>query len=183
MKIIYGKYKGKTIIGPQNKVTRPTLQRAKETMFNVIPHNLKPGIVVDVFAGSGQLGLEALSRGATFLIANEIDHKACQALRQNLEFLPHNDYQITQIDYQDFFNHIKNQKVDYVFVDPPYDFALKAVKKILEIIDQKNLLNKGGFVIGEIPTREKLDFTLNNLKLKKIYPFSKTTKIWIYEKK
>ena len=183
MKIIYGKYKGRNIIGPQNKATRPTLQRAKETMFNIIPHNLKPGIVVDIFAGSGQLGLEALSRGATFLIANETNPKALQSLHQNLKFLPSDDYQITKVDYLNFFNHIKNRKIDYVFVDPPYDFALEAIKKTLEIIDQNDLLNKKGFVIGEIPTEEKLDFTLTNLKLKKIHPFSKTTKIWIYEKK
>ncbi len=183
MKIIYGKYKGKQISAPQNIKTRPTLQRAKETMFNIIPHHFKVGIVLDLFAGSGQLGLEALSRGASFLIANEIDLKAQIVLKTNLSFLPKEDYKITNISYEDFFAKTNIKKFDYIFVDPPYEIASEAIKKVLTIIDEGNLLNEEGIVIGQIPKNEEIDFVFKNLYLKKVNAFSKLTKIWVYEKK
>lgn len=182
MRISSGTYKGKKILGPKAITTRPTLQRAKETMFNLIPHQLSKGFVIDVFAGTGQLGLEAMSRGASFLMTNDINKKNQEVLKKNLAILDSNNYRLTKFDYIAFLLSLKNQKIKYIFIDPPFSFAKKAIDQSLKIIDELNLLDENGFIVGEIPFQDEISYIPKNFKLKKNIIFSKVTKIWVYEK-
>ena len=123
MRIISGKYKRRTIVAPEGDATRPTSDRARESLFNVLVHNfdLDGAKVLDLFAGSGAFGLEALSRGAATVCFVERDRDALTALEQNIKFFGIKDEAI--ISPTDVYKWLTARKGEYniVFADPPYD--------------------------------------------------------------
>lgn len=175
MKIISGKYRGRKLWAPVNSQIRPTLQRAKETMFNLLPHFFTQGIGIDVFSGSGQLGIEALSRGFGKFYFNDINSQARTILTKNLHFIAQNNYRISNYDFEDLFNQIPNQTFDLIIIDPPYPLAQKAITFLLRAIDQKQLLAPAGYIIGESPDRSFLQNNYQTFTLKKIKVFSSKT--------
>ena len=128
MRIVSGQYKGKTIAAPEGQATRPTSDRAREAVFNILEHApwappLKGARVLDLFAGSGALGLEALSRGAAFCLFVETDESARGAIRDNVEAL--HLYGCTRIHRRDATDlgprpSSAGPPFDLVFLDPPY---------------------------------------------------------------
>ena len=183
MQVITGKYRAKKLRAPNSKTTRPTLQRAKESMFNMLPHKLNNTMVLDIFAGSGQLGIEALSRGAINCVFNELDLKASKILSYNLRIINKAEYQIYNFDYKKLIAKFKNQKFDLIFIDAPYPIAKESLDYLLSFINQNNMLNKHGFITGQIPQDINLEDKFDNFKLKKTKDFSKITRIWQYEKR
>ena len=138
MRVITGSAKGYTLKVPKSAGTRPTPARAKEAMFSSLGNRVLGARVLDLFAGSGAFGIEALSRGARDAVFVEIDGMACAAIRQNLQFT-HLEENATILsgDLRDTLEGLaqRDEKFDIVFADPPY---LKGVKSNAESVRKKH---------------------------------------------
>lgn len=145
MRIISGKYKGKKLNGFNIEGTRPTMDRVKESLFGMIQTYIPDSIVLDLFAGSGALGLEAVSNGATecYLIDNNIE--AIKTIKENSQNFEE-QLNIIHIDYKKFLK-TTDKKFDIIFLDPPY--KEKQLDTSLRIIEERGLLNENGIVICE----------------------------------
>lgn len=151
MRIIAGKYKAKVINSPKTEKTRPTLDRVKEAMFSIlIPYTLDAN-VLDLFSGTGNLGLESISRGAKFAWLNDSSNIAISTIISNVELTNAKTcVKITKKDYIKCLRQIQNQNMyfDIIFLDPPYGskFAIETLKYISE---NKNILAKDGIIVYE----------------------------------
>ena len=145
MRIISGKYKGKKLNGFNIEGTRPTMDRVKESLFGMIQTYIPDSIVLDLFAGSGALGLEAVSNGAKecYLIDNNIE--AIKTIKENSQNFEE-QLNIIHIDYKKFLK-TTDKKFDVIFLDPPY--KEKQLDTSLHIIEERGLLNENGIVICE----------------------------------
>lgn len=164
MRIISGKYKGRKIEGFNIEGTRPTMDRVKESLFGSIQNYIKDSVVLDLFAGSGSLGIEALSNGAKLCYFSDNSKEAINVLNKNLKDID-NSY-VIKSDYKDALNILeeKNMEFDIIFLDPPYKLNLinDSIKRILEY----NLLNKDGILVCEYET-ENIDCDLELIKEKR----------------
>ena len=164
MRIISGQARGLKLIAPEGLATRPTTDRVKESMFNIISTRLPAQNVLDLFAGSGALGLEALSRGSKHCVFVEKDRAALAVLNQNLE--RSRQAQKAEVFAGDGFTYLcrTSQKFDIIFLDPPYNQGLltRAVREIAE----NDLLLPQGIVVceGEVGGEAPKDEHFNILK-------------------
>ena len=156
MKIISGKYRGRVLEGFDLKGTRPTMDRVKESLFAMIQNNILDSTVLDLFSGSGNLGIEALSEGAKFSYFVDRNKKACQTIKNNLEKIGESNYKIIGMDYLKVLDYFYNEKIkfDIIFLDPPYNTDY--VKKSLEKIEQYNLLKDKGIIVCESNSLDKI---------------------------
>ena len=148
MRIISGKYKGKNLIGFDIDGTRPTMDRVKESLFAMIQNRLKDSVVLDLFAGSGSLGIEALSNGAKEAYFVDNNMELINIIKKNT--IGMNDtIHIMKSDYMDALNLFKNSniKFDIIFLDPPY--KLNLIQNALNTIEKYDLLNENGIIICE----------------------------------
>ncbi len=149
MRIITGKARGTRLKAPAGVVTRPTSERAKEAVFSMLQFELREKEVLDLFAGSGQMGLEALSRGASHAVFCDSDREAQAVVRQNAT----DTKLISQCEFfqGDAFSFLErncqNRKFDLVFLDPPY--AAVVLPKALRMLAQNGLLRPGAKLICE----------------------------------
>lgn len=122
MRIISGKYKGRPLVPFEAEHIRPTTDRVKETLFNKWMFDVEGSKVVDLFSGTGNLGIEALSRGATSVIFVEKHPKSIAILKQNLEKLkvPASDYRIINMDVLQYLKSYEGDAFDLIFADPPF---------------------------------------------------------------
>ena len=160
MKVISGFLKGRKIEGYNIEGTRPTMDRVKESVFGMIQDYIKGSIVLDLFAGSGQLGIEAISNGAKLCYFIDNNTEVIKILNKNITNLKiKENSKILLSDWKKSLNDFANQniKFDLIFIDPPYDYDV--YEKILEKVSNLNLLNKDGLIILEH----------HNLKLKDKY--------------
>ena len=154
--------------------TRPTMDRVKESMFASIQTKLKNSICLDLFAGSGSLGIEALSNGAKECYFVEKHDEIYKILKQNLNTIEGSI--LLKKDYKQALKELENKKFDIIFLDPPY--KLNLINDILNYIYEKNLLNDGGIVVCEYETEKVLNENLKLIKNKKYG----TKKVDFYEK-
>ena len=150
MKVISGSLKGKNIEGYDIIGTRPTMDRVKESMFAMIQDYLKNSTVLDLFAGSGSLGIEAISNGAKLCYFIDNNNEVIKILNKNISNLKiENNTKIILSDWKKSLNDFSNQniKFDLIFLDPPYDYDV--YEKILTKVSTLNLLNKDGLIILE----------------------------------
>lgn len=161
MRVISGKYKGKILEGFDINGTRPTMDRVKESLFGMIQNKIKESICLDLFAGSGSLGIEALSNGASKCYFVDNGAFVTKVLKKNLDHIE--DAIFIYDDYEHFLNQTTNT-FDIIFLDPPYDLHL--INHCLEIIEKKDLLNLGGLVICEYES-EEVNSSLEVFKEKK----------------
>ena len=159
MRIISGKYKGKKLNGFNIDGTRPTMDRVKESLFAMIQNYINGSTVLDLFAGSGALGLEAISNGAKKCYLIDNNQIAIKTIKENSINIKE-DINIINIDYKKFLKETK-EKFDIIFLDPPYQS--NQLNKALKIIEERNLLNENGIIICEY---EKIE-PITNLKLLK----------------
>lgn len=148
MQVISGKYRARKLISPDS--ARPTLQRIKISTFSLIQEFLFDGMeVLDLFAGSGALGIECVSRGAKKVFFVEKDKKAVDCIAKNLHGIDKSLYSINGMPYNDALNHFARGGVafDIIFLDPPYDenFYIPAI----ELIKRYNLCKIGGIIVVE----------------------------------
>jgi len=148
MRIISGKYKGKKIDGYDIEGTRPTQDRIKESLFAIIQNDLRDATVLDLFAGSGNLGIEALSNGAESAYFVDINSKCVECLNKNLKSIKEK-IKVLNLDYKKALEYFKENRItfDIIFLDPPYN--LECLDYILNKISEYNLLNDEGLIICE----------------------------------
>lgn len=160
MRVISGKYKGRTLISPRYDA-RPTLDRMKESLFNIINLKLQNATVLDLFAGSGQLAIESLSRGAIRAVMCDVSRDAASAIGANFEKIGIKP-ELYICDYKQCLTRL-NCKFDVVFVDPPYQsgFYVNVLEKICEL----DLLSDNGIVVCEHLAENDLPCTVSNLQV------------------
>ena len=150
MRIIAGSLKAKRINGPKTENTRPTLDRVKEAMFSIISSYIKEANVLDLFSGTGNLGIEAISRGAKFALLNDSSKIPISTIISNVELTNTKNYvKISMKDYRKCLNKIikEGQTFDIIFLDPPYDSNL-GIDSLQFISDTKDkILSKDGIII------------------------------------
>ncbi|MDD4839947.1 MAG: 16S rRNA (guanine(966)-N(2))-methyltransferase RsmD [Clostridia bacterium] len=156
MRVISGKYRGRNIMPPKDDHVRPTTDRIKETIFNVIQFKVEDARVIDLFAGSGALGIEALSRGAEQVIFVDNSMASINLISRNLERMTGNT-SILRCNFKDAILRQK-EKVDLVFIDAP--FATPFGKEAVELVLQYDLLHKGGVIIFEHSTETPLSIDI-----------------------
>ena len=161
MRIISGKYKGKKLAGFNIDGTRPTMDRVKESLFGIIQNDIQECMFLDLFAGSGSVGIEALSNGAKECYFIDNSKEALKILNKNLDGITSGH--IVSSDYKSFLK-TTNQKFDIIFLDPPYKANL--INKCINIIVERDLLNDNGLIICEYET-EHIDDVFELIKEKK----------------
>ncbi len=170
MRIIAGTARSlplKTVAGMD---TRPTTDRIKETLFNIIQDEVPGSYFLDLFAGSGQIGLEAVSRGAAYAVFVEHDKKAAACIEENIRFTKFTDR--TKLYQADVLSAIRSMegryRFDVIFMDPPYGQGLE--EQVLRELSGRSLLKEGGIIIVEAALDttfdylEELGFSLGRLK-------------------
>ncbi|HOP73746.1 MAG TPA: 16S rRNA (guanine(966)-N(2))-methyltransferase RsmD [Bacillota bacterium] len=162
MRVISGKYRGRTIQGPKHKGLRPTADRVKEALFNIIGARIDGAVMLDLFAGTGGVGIEALSRGAQAVVFSDVNPQSIKLLRQNLAFLdPEDNVRVLQLRAEKTLELMakEKQQFDLIFVDPPYEAGL--FDKTIRSIKALDLLKTDGILVIEHPDkmRDFLDET------------------------
>ena len=173
MRVISGKYKGKQLLGFDIDGTRPTMDRVKESMFAMIQNSIKDAVVLDLFAGSGSLGIDALSNGACrcyFVDKNKI---AINTINKNLNGIENGI--VINKDYKDALKYFRdnNIKFDIIFLDPPYKDNL--LNDTIKLIEDYDILNN--LLVCEVENYH-IDTNYRLIKNKKYG----SKEVWIYKK-
>ena len=176
MRIITGYAKGKKLKAPEGLATRPTADRIKESVFNIINFKLYESNVLDLFAGTGGLGLESISRGCFKSTFVEKNQKAFKILNENINSI--NAMNKSKVYNVDAFIFLKkytsfNDKYDIIFLDPPYFGGL--IEKSINEIYNLNLLNKNGIIISEYDTKENMPKTIASIVRYRDVNYGRTT--------
>ena len=153
MRVISGTAKGIRLESLDGDTTRPTLDRVKEALFNILQNDIKDAYVLDLFSGSGALGIEALSRGAKLCVMSDKSADAINVITKNLKKTKlDKNAEVIKNDYMQTLKAL-NQKFDLIFVDPPYaqDIAVNAIKNIME----QDLLTEEGIIVLETDEEER----------------------------
>ena len=176
MRVITGEAKGRNLKTLDGLHTRPTAGKVKEAMFSILHFDLEGRRVLDLFAGSGQLGIEALSRGARECVFVDNDRGAISVVRENVTKCGFLDRaKILQTDYAGYLK--RGEKFDIVIVDPPY--SEKLWKRALEISSRFDTLNFGGIMVIESESKDALPDRVGNLVRGREYGFGRT-KLTVY---
>lgn len=190
MRIIAGKARGRKILGPLNQgretktgelvATRPTLDRVKEAIFSIISHKIYEANALDLFAGTGSLGLEAISRGAAHCVFVDYFRETYDILLENIETLGFKDQSRTLFkDYKAALASLKGQVFSLIFIDPPY--LNDMIEQSLTDIDAYHLLSEDGVVVAKIDTSQEIFQGSENIKLVDARKYGNTT-ILFYQK-
>jgi 16S rRNA (guanine966-N2)-methyltransferase len=150
MRVIAGKYRGRRLKGPEGLELRPTGDRLKESLFNMLAPQMNSAVVLDVFAGTGAIGIEAISRGARQVVFIESTVEGCRLIRKNLELCGiASRYRIMQKDAFGALRMLGREgfKADIIYFDPPYDF--EPYRDLLDIVYRKLLVRKSSRVLIE----------------------------------
>ncbi len=163
MRVISGTARGTKLNSIDSISTRPTLDRVKESLFNILQPYIYKAHVLDLFAGSGALGIEALSRGAQNCTFCDKSYESVQMLKQNIQRTKLVEKSIViHKDYKVCLKMLKGKKFDIIFLDPPYklNVAVDAIKIILEL----KLLNKNGIIVIETDEKEREEEELKQIE-------------------
>jgi len=163
MRIIAGNARGRKLLSPVGMGTRPTLDRIKEAMFSIIQNKLVGAVVVDMFSGTGSLGLEAVSRGASKCYLIDMGDTTFEMLQKNVDNLKFNDKcECLKGDTYEYMKKFANEKIvfDLIFIDPPY--AKDMIPPAIEIIGANSLLSKEGLIVCKIDSSEEI-YTGNSI--------------------
>lgn len=179
MRVITGKARGINLKTPEGLQTRPTTDRVKEALFSAIQFDVPTAKVLDLFGGTGQLGIEALSRGAKRAVFVDESEKACKLIRENLK-RTHLEQEGTVLrsDYLAYLGRC-TEKFDIILLDPPYAevFLENALKCITEI----DILETGGIIVAERPLGKELPWEFSGYVRSRDYKYGRTL-ITIYRK-
>ena len=178
MRVISGSCRGRKLKSPDGTDTRPTSEKVKEAMFSIIQFELEGRRVLDLFAGSGQLGIEALSRGAAEAVFIENNRSNAEVVRKNLETCHLDDS--ARIVMSDSLSYLKRDEgeFDIIIIDPPY--AENNLEKVLNLIVEFDRLSLNGIIIIESDLEARLD-EVDGLIKGKEYFYGKT-KLSLYRK-
>ncbi|KZZ82968.1 MULTISPECIES: 16S rRNA (guanine(966)-N(2))-methyltransferase RsmD [Bacillaceae] len=168
MRVVSGSLKGRPLKAVPGMSTRPTTDKVKEAIFNMIGPYFDGGLALDLFGGSGGLGIEALSRGTERCIFVDRDAKAIQTIHSNLEACRLQDQsEVYRNDAERALKAIIKRELQFqlVFLDPPY--KQQKLKALIEQISDEQLLTEGGFVVAEHGTEVELPGQIGSFELVK----------------
>lgn len=157
MRIISGTNKGMKLYAPEGDSVRPTSDKIKEAIFNMLGYIDDEAVILDLFSGSGGIGIEFLARGAKQCYFVDLSHKSLSYVKKNLELSKFKEKaKIISCDYEKAILNLSNEniKFDYIFADPPY--ALNCGSNIANKVIENNLLKKDGTLIIETDKSEKV---------------------------
>lgn len=155
MRIISGTARGTKLYTLEGKNTRPTLDRIKESLFNIIKNKILDSYVLDLFAGSGGIGLEFASRGAKKVILCDNSKEAVKIINKNIEKTNLQEkVELKNIVSYKLLDNMQNQKFDIIFIDPPYNSDL--IAKSVEKIFKNDMLSTEGIIILETDEEERI---------------------------
>jgi len=161
MRIITGEYRGRKLETPIGYDVRPTTDKVKEAIFNLLQNDIYDSVCVDLFAGTGSLGLEALSRGAKRCYFCDNARASLNLIKSNIKICGAGDRSVVLAgDYTKTLTRIK-EKADIFFLDPPYAAGL--YEKCLELIETLDLLNEEGIIIAEHDKYDEMPEQVGNL--------------------
>lgn len=179
MRVITGKARGIQLKTPEGMQTRPTSDRVKEALFSIIQFDIPGAKVLDLFGGTGQLGIEALSRGAKSAVFVDAGEKACALIRENLKRTKlDTDGRVIRSDYMDYLKRTK-EKFDIIFLDPPY--AEVFLENALNIITEIDILQSNGIIIAERPLDKELVLNFEGYQRSRDYKYGNTL-LTVYRK-
>ena len=164
MRVISGKYKKMDLKGFNIEGIRPTMDKVKESVFAMINEYIEDSICLDLFSGSGALGIEALSNGSKYVYFNDKSKDSINIIKYNLNKIKDTNYTVFNEDYINILKKFSNNstKFDIIFIDPPYGKVL--IKDIIKEILKYNILNKNGILVCEYEN-ENLEDNYENLDL------------------
>ena len=172
MRVITGKARGIALKTPEGNATRPTADRVKEALFSIIQFDVPTAKVLDLFGGTGQLGIEALSRGATSAIFVDQREEACRLIRENLKRTGfETEAQVIRSDYVDYLRNCRDS-FDIILLDPPY--AEIFLENSLNLITEIDILQSGGIIVTERPVGKDLSFNFPGYTRSKDYKYAST---------
>ncbi len=158
MRVIAGKFKSRQLKSVDSKRTRPTTDKNKENLFNMIGPYFQGGVCLDLFAGSGGLGIEAISRGMDELYSVDHQYRAFTTIQENVKLLKiENQVHVYKSDYSKALFNFSTEGIrfDLVLLDPPY--GMKIHQKILDFLNQHQMLNDGCVIVIEDLKEEKIE--------------------------
>ncbi len=169
MRVITGKARGRKLQTPPGRDIRPTTDIVKEAVFSIIQFSIEGRVFLDAFAGSGQMGIEALSRGAEKAVFLDSARQSCETVRKNLAAAGLSEN--AAVKNTDTVAYLSGtpEKFDIVFIDPPYRTGLlmQALEKMPRV------MNRGGIILCEHPADEQLPDEIQDFVLKKNYKYGK----------
>ena len=170
MRVITGKARGVQLKTPDGMLTRPTADRVKEALFSIINFDIPGAKVLDLFGGTGQLGIEAMSRGAERCVFVDAREDACKLIKENLKRTKL-EGTVVRSDYMEYLNRCKEQ-FSIIFLDPPYaeEYLENAINRIAEI----DILQTDGIIVAERPVGKELPWEFDGYQRSKDYKYGKT---------
>lgn len=172
MRVITGSARGVALKTPDGMLTRPTSDRVKEAMFSIIQFELPGAKVLDLFGGTGQLGIEALSRGAARTVFVDAREDACRLIRENLRRTRFEEQgTVVRSDYLDYLKRSR-ETFDIILLDPPY--AEVFLENALKSITQIDILQTNGIIVAERPLGKDLPWEFPGYTRSRDYKYGKT---------
>ena len=179
MRVITGKARGIVLKTPDGMATRPTADRVKEALFSIIQFDVPTASVLDLFGGTGQLGIEALSRDAKRAVFVDERADACRLIQENLKRTKLEQYaKVIRSDYMAYLKTCK-EKFDIILLDPPY--AEVFLENSLKMITEIDFLQSGGLIVTERPFGKELPWDFPGFSRSRDYKYGNTV-ITIYRK-
>ena len=179
MRVISGKARGIVLKTPDGLKTRPTADRVKEALFSILQFEVPGKRILDLFGGTGQLGIEGLSRGAKFAVFVDESEAACRLIRENLKKTGFAE--IGSVVRSDYASYLRNthEKFDIILLDPPY--AEVFLENSLKMITEIDILQSGGIIVAERPVGKELPWDFEGFERSRDYKYGNTL-ITIYRK-
>ena len=172
MRVITGSARGTVLKTPEGMQTRPTADRVKEALFSIINFDIPGAKVLDLFGGTGQLGIEALSRGAVSAVFVDESDSACRLIKENLRRTKlESKGRVVRSDYMAYLNTCK-EMFDIILLDPPY--AEVFLENSLKIISEIDILQSGGIIVAERPLGKEITWNLPGFSRSKDYKYGKS---------
>ena len=179
MRVITGKARGIQLKTPEGLHTRPTTDRVKEALFSIIQFEIPGANVLDLFGGTGQLGIEALSRGANRAVFVDEREDACRLIRENLKRTKlEGSASVVRSDYLSYLKRCK-ETFQIILLDPPY--AEVFLENSLKMITEIDILQSGGIIVAERPVGKELPWEFPGFSRSRDYKYGKTL-LTIYRK-
>jgi 16S rRNA (guanine966-N2)-methyltransferase len=177
LKICGGEFRGRFILAPKGDTTRPTSERLRQTIFNILGPKIEGATILDPYAGSGAIGIEALSRGASFAYLIEMNKSASQTIKKNLEDLGLSfKAEVICSDCHKVVHTLPKGKINFVYLDPPYAKTmaeLASLERLLENLHKEGILENNAFIFLEMSFK----YSQINLENMPYYHLKKSRKI------
>lgn len=171
MRVITGSARGRRLFTLEGNDVRPTTDRVKEALFSIVQFEIEGRRVLDLFAGSGQLGIEALSRGAAEAVFVDASKRSVEVVKKNLEVTSLSKSAVVLCTDSLAFLKTRREKFDIAFLDPPYSIGL--LQKALELVPA--VMNEGGVIVCEAPPDEPMPEEVGRFRLVKKYKYGKVS--------